>query len=259
MIPVKRVYAPPEAVEGDLIRFPEKTAHHLKTVLRVKERDLLLVFDGSYERVTRLKFGPGGGLEGEIIEVRRPAPLLVPPLTLAFGIVRPGPVQEILRHCSELGVSRFVLLSTNRTVRNARETKERWRSVVISAASQSGRSDLPEVVGPVLLSDFLGWPMHGASKILLSNTPEAPAFPVVADSLEGGAEWTLCVGPEGGFTDAETDALLATGFVPACLGPNTLRSETACIASVAALVARAGQRPRPRTDSGNLLAKSPGE
>jgi 16S rRNA (uracil1498-N3)-methyltransferase len=236
---MKRVYAPPDSLTGNTLIFSEKTAHYVKNVLRLKEGDRLLVFDGTVEREARLRFASAGRLEGAIAETPRPEPRATPVLTLAFGLVRPGPVQEILRHCTELGVDRFVLLTTRRTVRNPREAKDRWTSIVISASAQCGRADLPEVLGPLRLHDFLDSCADDHARVLLCKSPHAEPLLMVVDSLKNCSEWRLCVGPEGGFTEEELEAMTAAGFIHASLGSRTLRSETAAIAAVGTLVAGA--------------------
>jgi 16S rRNA (uracil1498-N3)-methyltransferase len=235
---VKRVYAPPEAADGAILRFPAKIAHYIKNVLRAKEGDVLIVFDGNCEHVTRLKSASRGRLEGEITHTRVTDAHASPNLTVAFGSVRPGPVTEILRHGSELGVTRFVLLHTERTVRNAQHAKDRWREIVVSAAAQCGRSDIPEVTGPVRFEDFLIGEARESARILLQNAQDALPLSLVADSTDNCAQRVLCVGPEGGFTDGEIDRAQRAGFLLASLGPRTLRSETAAITGVGILAAR---------------------
>ena len=50
----------------------------------------------------------------------------------------------------------------------------------------------------------------------------------------------LAIGPEGGWSESDRAALQAAGFTGARLGPRVLRTETAGMAAIAALQARAG-------------------
>ncbi len=102
---------------------------------------------------------------------------------------------------------------------------DRLRRVAREAGAQSRRARLPVVDGPVAVADLLGRPGlvladHGGS-----GADELPAPP--------DGRWVVAVGPEGGFDEAEREAL--AGVPRLAVGAFVLRAETAAIAAAAAL------------------------
>ncbi len=152
-------------------------------------------------------------------------------ITLAFGCVRPGPFQEILRHGTELGVRRFVPVLARRTVRRPERRKERWEHVIASAASQSGRTTLPVMESPVDLEGLIASTADSRTRFVLS--PHSSARPLL-ESLEHEhpRALLLLVGPEGGFDETEEERAVEEGFKRVGLGPGILRTETASVVAV---------------------------
>ena len=110
-----------------------------------------------------------------------------------------------------------------------------WRAVAASACEQCGRNRLPAVDAPRPLIDYLGAAAAAGLRLVLD--PEAaPGVPnwAAATAIE------IAVGPEGGFTAEESDALRVTGYAGVALGPRILRAETAAVAAVAWLQTRFG-------------------
>jgi 16S rRNA (uracil1498-N3)-methyltransferase len=140
-------------------------------------------------------------------------------------------VDEILRHATELGVSRFVPLISSRTTRRPAERKERWISIISTAAAQSGRSDLPDLAEITTLAEFIEEARGAATQIILSMDPKARPLISLLEEVTP-RKITILVGPEGGFDAAEQAEAIAGGFVPVSLGKSTLRTETAAISAV---------------------------
>jgi len=192
------------------------------------------VFAGGRQCVIRLTVPRSGGITGEIVESNAAEPCLSEDLTLAFSCVRPGPVEEILRHGAEVGVSRFVPIITLRANRRPREIKERWKSIVAAAAAQSRRTQAPALSSPLSFDDFIENASVSATKILLSTASEAE--PLLA-FLENNSpcDVTLLVGPEGGLYEDEQAKAVDAGFHPVSLGIGVLRTETAAVVAAAAV------------------------
>ncbi len=231
---VRRVFIPLEESAPRWIDFPAEAARYVRTVLRLKPGDEVEVFDGKQEYLVRLSRSDREGVCGEVMATRPPRhqePLIV----LAFGCVRPGPFQEILRHGTELGVSRFVPILSRRTSRRPEEGKSRWRSVVASAAAQSGRTGLPVVESPVSFTSFVTSVQESSAKFILSPASTVPDL--FSDLCsEGRSPLVLLVGPEGGFEPSEEAQAVSAGFRPVRLGRGVLRTETAAMGAVAVAV-----------------------
>jgi 16S rRNA (uracil1498-N3)-methyltransferase len=107
---------------------------------------------------------------------------------------------------------------------------DRLAAIAIEAAEQCERLTVPQLHAPLPLSSLLSdWP---PDRRLFAAIERATA-PRIAPAHGPRA---LLIGPEGGFSPAELDALRSHRFVtPASLGPRILRAETACIAGLALL------------------------
>lgn len=208
-------------LDGDL-------AHHLGRVLRVRPGDPLRLGDG----VGGCATATVTSVSREIVEVAVSAvlrePRREPVVHLAFAPPRLQRAEWLFEHGTEVGVGVFHPLWTART-RPQGERVDRWRRLVRAAASQCDRGWLPEVRELAELGAFL----HGElPEHRFVAAPGAPALGVVRPPAPA---VVLLVGPEGGFDAAEERAVRDAGFVPAGLGPHTLRTETAALVGAALL------------------------
>jgi 16S rRNA (uracil1498-N3)-methyltransferase len=236
---VIRAFVDASLVVGTRIALPEGVAGHLVRVLRLGTGDACVLFNGDgndYDaRIVSIgKKSIAADIES-VREVRNESPLRI---VLVQGIARGEKMDLILQKATELGVAGIVPVHGERgEVRLDGERAEKrlrhWRSVVVSACEQSGRACIPEVAAPRALADALAdLPM---TRLLLD--PEA-SQPLPCDI--SGNECALAIGPEGGWSPADRATLEAAGFIGAQLGPRVLRTETAGLAAIAALQARAG-------------------
>jgi 16S rRNA (uracil1498-N3)-methyltransferase len=202
-------------------------AHHLVRVLRARPGDAVLAFDGR-----------GQEWEATVREVHRDSATLAigrptgrnsePPVrvTVVQALVRPEKIDYLLQKGTEVGVASFHLVACERA--EAPPPSEarlaRYRRVLLEACKQSGRLVLPELsVGP--------WP-PGDATIVLDTAGDAPPMGrVLAAGRSSRA--SIAVGPEGGFSAAEVQDLVAAGAVRASLGPRVLRTETAGVVAAA--------------------------
>jgi 16S rRNA (uracil1498-N3)-methyltransferase len=166
---------------------------------------------------------------------------------LAFGVPKRPALELILQKGTELGVTKFIPVATQRSF-SERLNPERMERIAIEAAEQCERLDVPEVTPSWRLADFLKeWP---AERALLWCDESGLGIPI-ADALDGlfdedddtapPRSWGLMIGPEGGFASAELDGIAELPFVTrVALGPRILRAETAAIAALAIGQAIAG-------------------
>jgi 16S rRNA (uracil1498-N3)-methyltransferase len=209
-------------------------AHHLATVMRCRPGDAVCVFNGD-----------GAEYPAIVVEVHKRQVVLEvsrhhnPQRELTFRLEVAAPMPKgdrgdfLVEKLTELGVTRFVPLKTQRSVVHPRDTRlEKLQRTVIEASKQCGRNLLMEV-GP--LTDWADY----------CRDAELPSLRLLAhpgmDSppSRGDADVTVAVGPEGGFIDDEVAAAQAAGWRGVGLGPRILRVETAALA-LAVLVASAG-------------------
>ncbi|MEJ2716507.1 MAG: RsmE family RNA methyltransferase [Deltaproteobacteria bacterium] len=223
----RRIFVTPDSISPSGVTFAPKAVHYLTRVLRLKPGDEVRVFDGKREHIVRLLCSGRNELHGEISSSRAAeTPNLE--ITLAFGCIRPRPFQDILRHGTELGVSRFVPLLSLRTSRRPEDKKQRWQTIVASAAAQSGRADLPVVDSPVCFPEFIRRDVGDTTKLLLSTSPAAAPLFEALQSLDP-RPIQLVVGPEGGLAPSEESSAVRKGYTAVGLGKGMLRAETAAI------------------------------
>lgn len=157
----------------------------------------------------------------------------VPDLWLLFAPIKRGRIDWLVEKATELGVARLQPVLTRRTIVD-RLNLDRLRAHAIEAAEQCERTALPQLAAPVKLDALLrAWP---ADRILW-----------FADE-RGGARFApapgpaaILIGPEGGFTDEERDAIRALPSArPISLGPRILRADTAALAALSLWMAAAG-------------------
>ena len=222
---------------------PEDTAHHAARVLRLREGESALLFDGrGGEYEARLSMPGRGRVTAEIgawRDVERESPLAV---TLVQAISSGEKMDFTIQKAVELGVvSIRPVLSIKSVVRLSAEREAKklahWKRVAIAACEQCGRNRLPEVRDAMSVESYCRTPGPASLRLLLS--PEADSgLRSIQDRMEGAV--TLAVGPEAGFSAAEEQLLAGAGFVPVRLGRRILRTETAALAALAALSALAG-------------------
>ncbi|KLI99601.1 16S rRNA (uracil(1498)-N(3))-methyltransferase [Luteimonas sp. FCS-9] len=228
--------------EGDTIELPDDAAAHLVRVLRLREGDGCVLFNGDgCDHDAQLTRADKRGAAARIVASRRvelESPLRI---VLLQGIARGEKMDWILQKATELGVAGFVPVSSDRSevrldAERAGKRHAHWRSVVVSACEQSWRTRVPEVAAPQSLAAALAALPPGDGRWLLD--PDATAGLATLPAPAG--ELVLAIGPEGGWSDNDRAALVAAGFGGLRLGPRILRTETAGIAAIAALQARFG-------------------
>ena len=221
-------------------------SRYLTGVMRLKLGDDLLVFngrDGEWRVSIAEVLKRGVILKCE--EQTRPQ-TTGPDLELIVAMVKKSRVETIVEKAAELGVARVRLAITRRT--NVEKVRlDRLDAIVIEAAEQTGRLDVPLVDDPEKLDVILdGWdadPVSGRRLMFCDETGGAPA--VQALQAAGAGPWAILIGPEGGFSPEERKRLRSLPFTTAVsLGPRILRADTAAIAAMTLWQAAVGDWDR---------------
>lgn len=240
---VIRAYVDAPLAVGARVGLSETAAAHLLRVLRLREGDECVLFNGDGQdyaaRITAVGKRDG---EAEVIAARavdNESPLRI---TLLQGIARGEKMDLILQKATELGAAAFMPVSSQRSevkldAKRAEKRLIHWRSVVTSACEQSGRARVPEVAAPVALATALdSLPDHPLR--LLLDPFAAHGIAGIAAPPDGAL--TIAIGPEGGWSPRDREMLESAGFTGVRLGPRVLRTETAGLAAIAALQSRFG-------------------
>jgi 16S rRNA (uracil1498-N3)-methyltransferase len=238
-----RLYVDTPLSEGSRVKLPQSAAHHAARVLRLKDGDTVVLFDGlggEYEAHLVIAGRDQVSAEtGERRDPERESPLRV---TLLQAISSSDKMDFTIQKAVELGVAAIQpVFSAKSLVRLSGEREEKklahWRRIVIAACEQCGRNRLPEVREAMTIEACSRTPGEAALRLLLS--PEGKAglkdiLPKIGQTI------ALAAGPEAGFSDEEEQVLQRAGFVPVRLGPRILRTGTAALAALSALNALAG-------------------
>ncbi len=228
-----RLYVDPDAAElqaGVTLPMREAQAHYLGTVLRRAAGDGVRLFnarDGEWQADIESLRRRGGEL---LIRTRlRPAAAETGPLLL-FAPVKRDATDLVVRMATELGVSGLRPVMTART-NAARVNLDRLQAIAIEAAEQCERLSVPTIAAACRLDALLSqWPEATGLAAAIERMPAEPGPP---GRLVPAA---LLIGPEGGFTPLELDALHGRPFVTLIsLGPRILRAETAAVAGLVCL------------------------
>jgi len=233
-----RLFVCDKELSRDSVVFSVANSRYIFKVLRLEVGDCVKAFDGKDEHVVRITRCDRLKVSGVITESLTQTPCLDFDLTLGFCCVRPGPMVEIFRHGTEVGVTRFAPILSRRANRRPTEKKQRWDLVVASACTQSGRTRRPEILHPLTLDEFFRVNSETSAKVILSTAAEArPLLEVLEARAVPLAGVELLIGPEGGFEPLEEAQAISAGFFRASLRPGVLRTETAAVVAAGITVA----------------------
>ncbi len=230
-----RLYVETPLGAGARVELDAAQANYLGNVMRLKEGDRLMLFDGaSGEWLAEVAEAGKKRMTLAVVEPTRPQES-VPDLWLAFAPVKKGRVDWLVEKAVELGVARLQPVVTQRTIVD-KLNLDRMRSHIVEAAEQCGRTALPEIDAPVKLDAFLRSRDRART---LYFADEAGGEQAAAAFAAGSA--LILTGPEGGFTPDEAAAIRASPNAKAInLGPRILRADTAALAAIAAWMSSVG-------------------
>lgn len=227
---------------------PAEVAHHAR-VLRVAAGTTVRLFDGQGHECDAVVIDLQAGVccvgQHETVEARARR------ITLVLALPKGKKLDTIIRMVTELGVHAVKLAVTERTIsrpdaQRGEHRVDRLQRIAEEACAQSQQSHVPQVSAPQTLVDACSQAPADAWKIVLweeSTTPLdqvcfRPRSQHTLHTLPDDA-W-LVIGPEGGLSASEIEAVERLGFVHATLGSTVLRVDTAAVIAVGAVLDRLG-------------------
>jgi len=237
-----RFFADVECAAGAQIELRRDDAHHAIEVLRMHTGDpLVIVRDGTAwdatlndsgrGRASALVVAPRAEIGGEL-----PVAVIV-----LQAIAKGSKFDEVVEKAVELGARRIVPVVCERSYAQASSAKiERWRRIARSAAQQSRRRYLPEIVDPMTWMEALRVTNVDRPTLVAYERASPGSLAAAVDAIADARSIAIAIGPEGGLTDAEVAAAKESGGALVSLGPTILRTEAAAPAMLAALAARRG-------------------
>jgi 16S rRNA (uracil1498-N3)-methyltransferase len=241
-VTIPRLYFPRPLETGAVCAASADQARYLKTVLRMREGDPLLIFNGTgweYKAVIRRRTAEGMGLE---ITGRKRLPAAGIHVTLCQAVPKAEKMDGIIRHATELGAERIIPFLADRSVPRWQSEqfprkRERWQKIAVEASRQCGRPDIPEIGEIVTFERMLcDVPESGLRLIPWEEETKMGIREILRDPARSGLkEFVLVIGPEGGFSAGEIELARHAGFLSVSLGERVLRVETASLAVLAIL------------------------
>ena len=231
---MKRIFL--EDVTGAAVKISGQDARHLAYSLRARRGDKIIAADGAgncaelelidfdKETITARRVGAvqkiiGGGK-----------------IILADCLPKQNRFETIIEKATELGVDKIQPLISERTIARPRgDSKlERWRKIAKEAAEQSGRDTIPEIADVKKLDDWLkeisldkNWLFLFCWEMEQETTVREVLSRCDAENI------LVLIGPEGGISEREAEAIKSAGGVSASLGKRILKTDTAAISVLA--------------------------
>lgn len=211
-------------------------ARHIRTVLRLKAGDPVILFDGTGSQyratITETLRDCVKVQIAEKLHSLTESPLKV---TIGQGIIKYKKMDWIIQKATELGITTIIPFISSRSIpmwRGDKGTKkiERWRSIALESLKQCGRAVPPHIENIIPFDQILERPEASCLKIILWENAAKDRLPDVLKSYSKTRKIFALIGPEGGFTEDEVREASMHKFIPVKIGDRLLRAETAAMA-----------------------------
>ncbi|MFW9263282.1 16S rRNA (uracil(1498)-N(3))-methyltransferase [Nostoc sp. KVJ20] len=238
MSQLQRIAIAPSQLQQGQILLTKEQQHYLERVLRLREGDRFIAMDGKGKSwLAQLAGEQAQVLEPLLVETELPVSI-----TLMVALPKGNGFDEVVRCCTELGVTCIAPVLSDRTLLHPSPQKlERWRRIAAEAAEQSERSFVPTILEPVTFNTSLSF-ANSQQYICVARGE----FPHLKDCLQHKGQMTndigqetivIATGPEGGWTTPEIENAIASGFQPVSLGRRILRAVTAPVVALSLITA----------------------
>lgn len=209
-----------------------KDVSHILGPLRKKIGDELFIRDHETGYRGRITATGGGRIAIEMLSSQELSDRGCCRVHLGISLIDLKDMGDLMRGVTELGVSEIhPVISGRSNVRDMGEKRmQRFRQIILEAIKQCERRSIPVLHEPLMLDEFLeasvpAWPNRlvalPSSQVSLRDCRHEHAG--------------ILIGPEGGFSESETERIISCAFTPVHMGRTILRSSTAALTAVALL------------------------
>ncbi len=231
-------FALPDSRQNDCYYITGSDFNHIKNVLRMREGNTFLVSENAVSNLCEIISLDGETAVAKIIEENYQSTELPVKIYLFQGLPKSDKMELIIQKTVELGVYAIVPTQMSRCVVKLEDKKkkskiERWQAISESAAKQSKRNIVPEVLDVMTYKQAL----EAAQKLDLMLVPYESedgmeSTKKALSEIKPGMSVGIFIGPEGGFDDKEIQSAKEYGGKIISLGQRILRTETAAITAV---------------------------
>ncbi len=217
-----------ENIQNGKVVLEGQQAHHLINVLRMESGEYVVLIDKKY-----------GSFKAKILSIQNKKVFLetareLVRIALFQSLLPKGRMDKIIGHLTEIGISLFVPIRTERCVPRLNQEqslvkRQRWEKIASESAKQCGCQNIPEIFPVIDFKDALI--MAKDTELILMPTLTGIRV-YIADALKQGSvlhSVSIFIGPEGDWTEGEIKMGLDVGAVLIDLGENVLRPETAAV------------------------------
>lgn len=223
-------------LQGDFAAILGEDAHHIADVLRLQIGEKIVLCDGNgNDYVAEIQKISNQRVDCRILESVQNSNEPTVKITLFQGLPKADKLELIIQKAVELGVYSIVPVETKRAVVKIEEKKkqaktERWNKISESAAKQSGRGIVPEVMPPVCFSKAVEMMKNFDLAIVAYEEEKENTLKYALSNAPNVTSIAIFIGPEGGIDKDEILSLKNAGAACVTLGNLILRCETAPIA-----------------------------
>jgi 16S rRNA (uracil1498-N3)-methyltransferase len=241
---MQRITIDPSQIDNSQITLTTAQHHYLTRVIRLQHGAQFQAIDGTGNvYLAEITKDTAQIIQLITIDNRE----LIQPITLICALPKGNNFDDLVRACTELGVTEIIPALSERTLLQPSPQKlQRWRKIAQEAAEQSERSFVPTIDEPQALMAIFDRLPAESYKYICEARGEHPHLLTCLQSTSIAEPIILAIGPEGGWTDRELDRSIEAGFQPVSLGRRILRTITAPIVALSIVAAVTEQSPVPK-------------
>ena len=242
-LPVHLVESLDGVETGSLVEVSGDEAHHAVAVRRLREGEQVVLTDGRGASATGTVAATGKRLLTVTVASVSHEPRPEPAITVVQALPKGDRGELAVEVLTEVGVDRIVPWGASRSVavwkgERATRSHAKWQATAREAAKQSRRAWLPTVTPLASTADLAAVVAEADLAVVLH---EDGSVPLSAIDVPPAGRLVVVVGPEGGVTPEELELLADAGAHVVRLGAEVLRTSTAGVVAVAALLTRTGR------------------
>lgn len=240
-----RFFVDKEQIVDDKIEIIGTDVKHIKDVLRLRIDEEVEISSEGFTYTCKI-----GSLEKSKITVSILDKIKgsnEPPMDLILyqGLAKGSKMDLIIQKGTEVGITEFYPLATNRSIVKIKDIKkeqskvERWNSITDGAAKQSKRDVIPQVKNIITFDEMIELLKDEENIIVPYEDEKANTIKKDLQNIKDG-KIHLIIGPEGGFESSEIEKLKLIDAKIVTLGPRILRTETAGIVAASIILYELG-------------------
>ena len=229
-----RFFADGEELRADTVVLTGENAQHAK-VLRLKAGETVLVCDGQGTECL-CEVADAGEIKLNVLKRRESTSEAAVRVSVYMAFPKADKLEHVIQKATELGAYEIVAFPSARCVsrpdeKSLKKKLERWQKIAASAAEQSGRGRIPQVLVLDSFHAALSRASEADKALMFYENEQAVTLKM---ALTGAYQTvSLLTGPEGGLEENEVARLTGAGAVSVSLGKRILRTETAGMAMLA--------------------------